>query len=352
MTRTASSKVEARVPPEVLFDILDTLPSRNLLLVRAVSHSFLDTVDSLLRGRLLGITRNKSRELVFESSRPADYRRNHCQTIKFARFLERTEETRGTDIARFVLPSSLPQYLLMEEDEAFSSFLLSVHIRALEEEAPPSMRTSPDPSLMFPSPPSTPSTSPGRSSPINFTFTSPAMGRPPRSLPITPASTPPRGPPSVSISISLAEALERMYRTWFENSNLSPNSSCHPLPSTASTSSSASSSITPIAATAPIIPIFPPKRRKMIARDLHTGGSGGGCALKSARINCVQVEPLPSGDYASRSYGCGAYVPNNPSHFEFHYESVDLDVGRLVVGVEEGMDKNSSKGSIVLWMSG
>lgn len=197
----------------------------------------------------------------------------------------------------------------------------SVHIRGVEppevEEPASSTSTLPIHLPALTSPPLTPASTPPGFNALHWALTS-AIGTPPgRQLPITPASTPPRGPPSVSFSLSLAEGLERLYRTWFENPNAQPRST-----------------------TTAACP------RKTAPQTLYPTGS----ALRSARIQCKQVEPSVPFAYPTHLYGSGSYVSMRPTLFEFAYESLELDVAKLISGVEEGLDREEHHGPIILWM--
>ncbi|KAL8283163.1 hypothetical protein RQP46_005941 [Phenoliferia psychrophenolica] len=314
-----------RVPPEILYEILDNLPARDLVPIRLASRTFADTVNALLRTRLLHIVKDPTQELVFQSNRPADYRKTPGQKINFIDFVQPEGVTCGTEIARFSLPSSpapVSQFLPMEDDEAFGTFILSVHIRGVEppptpEEELPSGSSHPIDFLSLATPPLTPASSPVRLTPLHWALNS-AIGTPPRfNLPATPASTPPRGPPSVSLSLSLAEGTERLYRTWFENPLAQP-------PSTTTLECP----------------------RKTLPHTLSPTGS----ALKAARIQCRQVLPSEPFEYPSNRYGSQTYIPTRPSLFEFAYESVELDVAMLISAVEEGLDSEESHGPVILWM--
>lgn len=324
-------------------------------------RAFCDTVDSLLRTRLLSVVQDPTHELFvsvfprvlvyprkhrrrrswranvlntqFESTRPSEYRKTHCDRIEFSNFLQQSPETLGSEVARFTIPTTGPQYLPLEDDEAFGAFILSwapllplspslplltfpsrtsVHIRRVETPEEDDSPAATYAALL--TPPHTPP--PFLPAPLHWALSSASVvARPPRSLPITPSSTPPRGPPSVSFSLSLAEGLERLYRSWFE-------------------SPSASSSAVPQTKT----------------HELHPTGEKTSAALRSARIECVQVPPTMAVPYGSSAYGSG-YEPMRQTLFEFAYTGLEMDVGRLVVGVEEGMDREESRGPIVLWMT-
>ncbi|KAK4703348.1 hypothetical protein P7C70_g2870, partial [Phenoliferia sp. Uapishka_3] len=319
MNTIASESDACRVPPELLYEILDTLPAKELVVLRGISHTFFDTVNALLRSRLHHIVDDPTQELVFESSRPAEYQKGHCQTTEFQGFLPQSKENYGTELARFALPSRPADtcILPLEEDEAFGNVILSVQIRTVEPEPEPEKEEHPS-AIPFAAhhlltPPATPSSTPPTFSPLQLALQS-AVGINPRSLPMTPASTPPRGPPSISISSShsVAEAPERLYRSWFEDSSL----------------------------------ISAPRQGKTSPQVVHPSG----CALRSATINCLQVEPTSPVGYPGYSYGSGAYIPTRPTLFEFAYEDIQLDVGRLISQVEEQRYREASTRPVMLWM--
>ena len=152
-----------------------------------------------------------------------------------------------------------------------------------------------------------------------------ARPSPPSSAPTTPQSAPPRPRAFLSFSISLAEGLERLFRTWFEDQTLEP----------------------------PLSPSHAHPRRT-VPQVLVPSGS---CGLLEASIECYQVAPAQPAAGSTRSisypfsgYGSASYTPGQPRLFEFFYSQLKLEVGKIVVGVEEGLGKGSKRGEVVMWM--
>jgi hypothetical protein len=81
----------------------------------------------------------------------------------------------------------------------------------------------------------------------------------------------------------------------------------------------------------------------------------GACGLIAAHISTVQVEPTEHGTSMATypfntGYGSTTYTPSTPTMFEFYYKCVVMDVAKIVVAIEEGLDTGSKRGEIVMWM--
>ena len=127
--------------------------------------------------------------------------------------------------------------------------------------------------------------------------------------------TPPATPP-ITWSVSLAEGFDRLFRPWFEDSTFPPATQHSSRP-----------------------PVASPWSRRTTSQILTPAPSSG---LREARIRCVQVAPVDSGRDLYRR-------PQGPlSVFEYSYESLVVDVARLLVRMEEGLERGTGEEAVVV----
>lgn len=247
--------------------------------------------------------------IQFESSAPSEYRSAGQQTIKLSGFVDDGfDNLAPKDVARFVLPVQMKQFLPLDDEEAFGSMLLSVHLRGLsrkEVEVEDDSGEGQLGTLRLADAPTASTTLPitmvagGRPSFTNL------PGR--SSLPST----------EFTFSLSVAEGLERLFRSWFEI----PLSSTFDieeevihqqelLSRTASSNTSTSFSSNVIKPTRP-----------------HTLFPSGSCALLEARIQCCQRKPTRATNSGMAPYAYGSpNSPDLPTLFEFFYTDLLLEV--------------------------
>lgn len=212
--------------------------------------------------------------------------------------------------AVFNLPSRIAQFIPLDDEEAFGSMLLSVHLRGVDRaEAAitafddPATRTHVAP-VQLSSIPATDSISMAAIGRTPTAFDTNGTGNTPASTP--PSSSSPSSRPRFSFSLSLAEGLDRLYRSWFET--ILPPSDIYTPP--------ASPSLWGYRPTLPQV--------------LSPSGS---CGLLEARIQCQQskrylsVERGGGGSYPYMPYGSpNSYTAEQPKLFEFYYTDLVLDV--------------------------
>jgi hypothetical protein len=206
-----------------------------------------------------------------------------------------------------------PQSFRLDDYEAFATLLLSLTLRGIVKEA-----------VTPPPPPPTHSDNlegaglhdnalDARAEPFNVVFT-------PIGTPSVDAELPAVLRKRFTFSMPLADGLDRVFRSWFEDPVVQPT------PATYShlTKSNFSKTLIP---------------------------SSASCLLK-ARIECVPNPVVAEGGgtvdvYRALSVQAGSAT----KAFEFKFDQVELDLGRLVVAIEEGLSKGDGNAeTVVMWL--
>lgn len=235
--------------------------------------------------------------------------------MEFTHFVEDDKNSLQKCTAVFNLPSRVAQFIPLDDEEAFGSMLLSVHLRGVDR-AEAAITAFDDPATRTYVAPVALSSIPATNS-----ISMAAIGRAPTAFDPngngTPASTPPSSSspssrPRFSFSLSLAEGLDRLYRSWFET--ILPPSDIYTPPAS------------------PTLWGYRPTLPQVLSPS-------GSCGLLEARIQCQQ-----STRYASAEKGCGvaypympygspgSYTAGQPKLFEFYYTDLLLDVSFISQG--------------------
>ncbi|GAA6064351.1 hypothetical protein JCM10212_004677 [Sporobolomyces blumeae] len=341
---------------DLLLAILDELPSKNLLPLRGVSRLFLVLVDEVLRRRFLDIATSTTHELVLETSPAYDARDSKQEPLRFTHFVDPSSCVESIT-ASFDVASETVHVLPLDEDEVFQNNLLGVHLQSLEN-------------------------------PTLTTFSEYSRGGV-RSFvaPYVPGVPPTTVPSRLSWSLSLASSLDRFFRDWFmidhatssvDNVGLAPAKvSPHDGieesdDDVLSISPSSSRAASPPLATSPCSTAAP---RRRLSRTQYfepsnrsTTSRAFPSALKSALIECFHhplnspAVPSPSSTYSvagspsspspfgssssssSSSFPCSGST--TPQVFEYAFNSVRLDVGKVVVAAEHGLKGDRKTGTL------
>lgn len=209
------------------------------------------------------------------------------------------------------MPGKTTHILPLDDEEAFGSMLLSLHLQGVdkskptpvvEEEDAPAVGTGPRPIAM----------------------TMSAVGIPP---PIAnPFNSPPARPnPAFTFSLTLAEGLERLYRSWFEITPSGCAGSSFDLEKELAHlqfNSANNMEMEDDSGTA-VDSFIQPRTQPQILKP------SGACALLQAHIQCYQIKPtrkLEGSSYLYSSYGSPNYIPTQPQMFEFFYTHLYLEV--------------------------
>lgn len=351
-------EIERKVvlPPELMCQILNHLPSKKLARLRSTSsvqshllHLYFteewlcfdrkmtaEVVNHLLRCRLMETTNDDDYELLLESCPPFATRSTHRQAIQFNSFTPLTFEpshissSSQNQLATFVPVAEvpIPQFLALDDDQYFGNEMASLQLRAKTKpvvvESTEVVDTTADQSIRA----------------------------------LTPFNS--RRLPNMNPIISLSGGVTRLFRHHFEVSTLdqeisidedavddaSPSSSytsTTSILSDTSTNSSTSSTSTDSQSKS--------KPRSQIEQILIPTNPS---ALLSASISCYTVPPPKRSTSNSPSTSSStSSTPSSfpgisftsssspqsfgPKLFEWYYKSLRIDVARFVVGVEEGM---------------
>jgi len=157
---------------------------------------------------------------------------------------------------------------------------------------------------------------------------------------------PPRYLSDFSWSLSLASSLDRFFKDWFtvpisqleDEPTIIPDSAIEDDSDVLSLSPSSSRETTP-----PAPPPHPPRRRSrtqlLNTSNASQTSSPSSCpsALKSASLECFALDSDDEPTYGSHSYPFLRPAYGQPKLFEYHFSSVRLDVGKVVVAAEEGL---------------
>ena len=250
----------------------------------------------------------------FESSSPSQTRSAERQRVELGRFHPQISVT-STLLAdlTFPKPGAVLQHLLLDEDEQFGGLILGLSLRGLNLAYEPPHRFSAainNPERFSFAIGVTPTPA---QFPINLFPDPPDLAEAPSAIhnrPDTPPSTPP-----ITWSISLADGFDRLFRAWFENPALPCPHEDRPCAPT------------------------PAPRRATATHTLEPAPRGG---LREARLRCVQVAPTACGrDLYGRPQGEVAV-------FEYTYESLVVDVARVLVRMEEGIEQGRGEEAVVV----
>ncbi|KPV78331.1 uncharacterized protein RHOBADRAFT_50809 [Rhodotorula graminis WP1] len=312
---------------DLVLAVLAKLPSRELVQARNVSRAFQVLADEVLRKRFVDIAESRSTQLILESCAPYEQRAHHRKPLSFSHFAPSTSVFSG-NVALFAVDSAAgepePLHLALEDGDVFQQSILSVHLRA----APPKQPV------------------PVSSAPTAHNVDDIAM--------VDETDQPVAAPRFIDYAwtLDVASSLDRFFRSWFLES-ASEASSASSSPSTSRDTSRESSPQPPS-------PSRDTRRRQLGSPAYNPTGRS---ALLSASISCVQV-PLdsisPEGDeadvlWALASRNGGASSSSSPSSspgtrfgspassasssrsYEYFFDEVALDVGKVVVLAEEGL---------------
>ncbi|GAA5857061.1 hypothetical protein JCM9279_001148 [Rhodotorula babjevae] len=320
---------------DLVLAVLAKLPSRELVQARNVSRGFQVLADEVLRKRFLDIAESRSNQLVLESCAPYEQRAQHRQPLSFSHFAPATDVFSG-NVALFAVDAAAgepdPLQLALEDGDVFQQSILSVHLRA----------ASPTQAARAPAPAVSISATHDVAVDMDTSTDDDDLAQPvaaPRFI-------------DYAWTLDVATSLDRFFRSWFLES--------------ASEASSASSSPSSSRESSPQPP-SPSRdtRRRQLGSPAYN--ARGRSALLSASISCVQV-PLdaisPEGDEAdvlwtlasrngassstlspssSSSPGTRFGSPMSSSSasssrtYEYFFDEVALDVGKVVVLAEEGL---------------
>ncbi|SCV68314.1 BQ2448_435 [Microbotryum intermedium] len=286
-----SDRRSNQVPPlndDLWLYILDNISARELTRLRTVSQDFCGKISHLLRSRFRNLACSKEYEVLFESCAPAAARRSPRHRVTFSSFVPNPSSIELAEF-RFACSPTTSQFITLDDDQSFGNNLLALHIRAVyaAPQAPLHVEESPE-----------------------------TWGA---------VSTPPTMQ-SYAWTLNIANGMNRVFRSWFERPDIPPPSP----PSSPEYDSSDTE--TPLAAPRP-------KAIKMLKPAL-------GCAIHSAQIQCHLVHGIARDPRVTYQPLPGAL----PSRFEFAYESLKIDVARLVVGVEEGLRRSGPQERFLMWL--
>lgn len=309
---------------DLCYGILEKLPSRSLVQIRSTSRIFSDLVDEILRRRFLDIVASGANELVLESCPPYATRGAHRQPLAFSHFGPAVDRANVGDIAYMRTKVNgcerIPYFLPLDDGEVFANNHLAIHLRqcdslSFEDDGPSAMQ----------------------------------LARPLQ----------PRGGYGYVNSIKVATSLDRFFRSWFVDPAsepdwsaawYSPSAPATPTSSPESTPwTSRESSPSPVYNAASHDAQKRPTRPRRI-RANHSSQSGS--ALYGAQIDCVQVPASdielnhPHTFFYSSSSSSSTSPPGSRFHpsptsiprlYEYSFDTVELDVAKVVVAAEENM---------------
>ncbi|SCZ90155.1 BZ3500_MvSof-1268-A1-R1_Chr1-3g01808 [Microbotryum saponariae] len=282
---TSSRLVELN--DDLWLHILENIPARELTRLRTVSHDFCAKISHLLRARFRHLACSKQYEVLFESCAPAATRRSLRHRVTFSSFV--SNDPSSIELAEFGFTGSTTasQSITLDDDQSFGNNILALHIRTVHASA---------------------------KTPLHLE--APETWRA--------ASSPPTLE-SYAWTMTVANGMNRVFRSWFERPDIPPPS---PPSSPEYDSSDQETLLAPR-----------PKAIKMLKPAL-------GCAIHSAQIQCHLVHGIARDPRVTYQPLPGAL----PSRFEFAYESLKVDVARLVVGVEEGIRRSGHKERFLMWL--
>ncbi|GAA5913154.1 hypothetical protein JCM8208_001685 [Rhodotorula glutinis] len=320
---------------DLVLAVLAKLPSRELVQARNVSRAFQVLADEVLRKRFLDIAESRSNQLILESCAPYEQRAHHRQPLSFSHFAPATNVFSG-NVALFAVDSAMgepdPLHLALEDGDVFQQSILSVHLRA--------------------APPKPPTLAPVPAASAPATLNGDGMDMADDAEHVQPVVVPRFI--DYAWTLDVATSLDRFFRSWFLESASEASS--------ASSSPSSSRDTSRESSPQPSSPSRDTRRRQLGSPAYNAAGRS---ALLSASISCVQV-PLdaisPEGDeadvvcaLASRNGGTSSSLSPSSSPgtrfgspaswssssssrmYEYYFDEVALDVGKVVVLAEEGL---------------
>ncbi|GAA5992042.1 hypothetical protein JCM10908_000711 [Rhodotorula pacifica] len=320
---------------DLCFGILEELPSRTLVQIRSTSRIFADLVDEILRRRFLNIITGGANDLLLESCPPYATRGAHREPLVFSHFGPAVDRARTGDIAHLRPKTNgldrIPYYLPLDDGEVFTNNHVAIHLRQRD-----AISFDSDDDL-------NPGAAGGATGGFGVQLARPLQ---------------PRGFGYLN-SIKIATSLDRFFRAWFVDPASEPDWSAAWSPSAPSTPTSSPES-TPWTSreSSPSPSGFfesaraeqkrqPPTRpRRIRASNAPLSTS----ALYGTQIECVQV---PASDldfnhpdmlFYSSSAGTSppgsrfsASPTSTPRLYEYFFDTIELDVAKVVVAAEENM---------------
>ncbi|GAA5872311.1 hypothetical protein JCM3774_003341 [Rhodotorula dairenensis] len=330
---------------DLCYGILENLPSRALVQIRGTSRVFADLVDEILRSRFLNVISGRGNELVLESCPPYATRGAHRQPLVFSHFspaAAAADCARTGDVAHMRTkatgPERVPYYLPLDDGEVFANNQLAIHLRQRD-----SMSLWSDDE----------DEADDRDGGGGGGGSTIRLARPLQ----------PRGFGYLN-SIQIAASLDRFFRSWFVDPASEPDWSAAWSPSAPSTPTSSPESTPWTSRESSPSPQFgmtatagEPKRSTRPRRIRATSSSHS--ALHGAQIECVQVPASeiefnhPDIMFYSSTSPAGSSPPGSRFHasptstprlYEYFFDSVELDVAKVVVAAEENMPSSVRSG--------
>ncbi|GAA6007233.1 hypothetical protein JCM11491_003055 [Sporobolomyces phaffii] len=120
---------------DLVLAILSNLPSKSLVPLRGVSRLFVELIDEVLRARFGLIAHCQTTGIVLESCEPYNSIKPSRQALVFSHFDESVSPVEGLT-ARFSVATRQPHYLPLDEHEIFANNLLGVTLENIEQIEP------------------------------------------------------------------------------------------------------------------------------------------------------------------------------------------------------------------------
>lgn len=247
---------------------------------------------------------NRLAPTQFESSSPSQTHPAERQRVQIASFLP-SPALSSPLLANlsFTEPTPPVHRLLLDEDEQFGGVMLSLSVRGLDRARCQTKQFGAKATRGY--------------APVSFAT---GIRQPSRRVPLDGGGqhsalperpdTPPATPP-ITWSITLADGFDRLYRSWFEDLTLTT---------------------------------FPQLTAPYNTQHhtLHALTPSPCSSLRSVQIRCAQQAPSECGrDLYGKPRGQAAV-------FEYEYEGLVVDVGKVLVGMEEAVERGCGREAVVV----
>ncbi|GAA5896542.1 uncharacterized protein JCM6883_006939 [Sporobolomyces salmoneus] len=301
---------EHTVCEDLLLAILEQAPSKQLVPLRRVSRLFGVLVDEVLRARFVKMATCQDTAIILESCAPYNSREPSRQVLVFSHFVDPALPFAAM-VAHFDVATRHPHYLPLDDNEVFANNILGVTLESMEP------------------------------APLEFLTTQPRTFNIPYAPSTGNGTLPQRFFSDFSWQLPLASSLDRLFRDWFcpesptqskqdQGDRRSSFDSAEGDDDVLSRSPSSRESTPP-----PVVSTPPRSRLQRINLSNHWPTSSRvPSAFVSASLECFSHE----GARPPPVYLLGP-PPSvwGPLEFEYYFDSICLDVGKVLVAAEEGL---------------